>query len=305
MSKKLKLKATPSRIKIEPYKTKPMIDIRIRSLELTDTETLTGVVSQVKTVVTVDGTSMFQTFTLDATNPANHVPLDQVDDTIVKGWLKPALKAQIPQIKDQVARQNAQKMDKAIKVIDPQTGAVSYSRQDHIKSWEPDVAYVKDDKFYYEWQTTEGEGEDEIVTDHKEFYTVIQPHTSQANWLPTETAALYTSMFIFEGEYPQWKMPQGAHDAWPLGIQVEKNEIVYESLIDANTTDPETSPEFWLRITPEEEPGGEYPAWEVWSGLNEDLHMTGDRVTHIDKVWESDVDNNHYEPPTQWTEVIL
>lgn len=240
---------------------------------------------------------MFQTFTLDATNPANHVPLDQVDDTIVKGWLKSALKSQLPDIKEQVARQNAQKIDKAVKTIDSETGEVKYVRQDHIKKWKAGVVYAKGDKFFYEWQTTEGEE----TTDHKEFYTVIKPHTSQADWLPTQTAALYTTTFIFEGDYPQWKMPQGEHDAWPLGIQVEKNEIVYESLIDANTTDPDTSPQFWLRITPEEPTGSEYPAWQPWSGLNEDLHMTGDRVTHIDKVWESDIDNNHWEPPTNWT----
>jgi len=42
--------------------------------------------------------------------------------------------------------------------------------------------------------------------------------------------------------------------------------------------------------------GGEYPAWQVWDGNNENLYQVGDRVTHNGLNWESTVADNHWEP---------
>lgn len=58
------------------------------------------------------------------------------------------------------------------------------------------------------------------------------------------------------------------------------------------------------------EPKEEYPAWYMWDGLGTCPWQTGSKCTHNGKKWESQVDNNIWEPgapgvhETIWKEVI-
>lgn len=71
-------------------------------------------------------------------------------------------------------------------------------------------------------------------------YRCEQAHTSQENWTPDITPALWTEV-AEPGEIPVWKQPTGAQDAYRLGDKVwypEKNTTVYISTIDYNTYAP-------------------------------------------------------------------
>ena len=97
--------------------------------------------------------------------------------------------------------------------------------------WAVGVAYAVDERIRY--------GE--------KLYRVVQAHTSQADWTPDATPALFTEV-AKPGEIPVWKRPTGAQDAYNKGDKVyypNKGDTVYESLIDANTWSPEEYPAGW------------------------------------------------------------
>lgn len=79
-------------------------------------------------------------------------------------------------------------------------------------------------------------------------YKCVQAHTTQVDWPPDVTPALWT-VISPPGETPLWVQPTGAHDAYAIGDQVQWPEgTVWESTIDANTTEPGTLPEhgYWI-----------------------------------------------------------
>ena len=78
-----------------------------------------------------------------------------------------------------------------------------------------------------------------------QLYKVVQAHTSQADWLPDQTASLYTAIGLDDGGYPVWAQPTGAHDAYNTGDVVNYNGTLYESLIDGNVYSPEAYTTGW------------------------------------------------------------
>jgi len=75
-------------------------------------------------------------------------------------------------------------------------------------------------------------------------YKVVQAHTTQADWTPPTVPALFTPVAA-AGVIPEWVQPTGAQDAYAVGDQVTHdnpqdsgNIWLYESSIDANTTEP-------------------------------------------------------------------
>ena len=83
-----------------------------------------------------------------------------------------------------------------------------------------------------------------------QLYKVVQAHTSQADWLPEATPALYDPFGLDGQGYPVWSQPTGAHDAYNTGDIVDYNGILYKSLIDGNTWSPEAYPQGWEEYTP-------------------------------------------------------
>ena len=78
-----------------------------------------------------------------------------------------------------------------------------------------------------------------------QLYKVAQAHTSQADWTPNATPALYTAIGIDDSGYPVWAQPTGAHDAYNTGDIVNYNGTLYRSLIDGNVYSPEAYPAGW------------------------------------------------------------
>lgn len=69
-------------------------------------------------------------------------------------------------------------------------------------------------------------------------YRVVQAHTTQADWTPNVTPALWVRFHeVSEGPQP-WQQPAGAHDAYQLGAHVTHNGHEWESLIPDNVWEP-------------------------------------------------------------------
>ena len=72
-------------------------------------------------------------------------------------------------------------------------------------------------------------------------YRCEQAHTSQADWTPPATPALWTEA-AEPGEIPVWRQPTGAQDAYNTGDKVHyptKDDAVNISTVDNNVWAPD------------------------------------------------------------------
>lgn len=115
--------------------------------------------------------------------------------------------------------------------------AISLSDEDAIgcvelfPAWAADVAYTVDERIRYQ----------------DKLYRCVQAHTSQADWTPPSTPALWTEI-AKPGEIPVWRQPTGAQDAYNKGDKVhypDADGAVYVSLIDNNVWSPDAYPTGW------------------------------------------------------------
>ena len=88
---------------------------------------------------------------------------------------------------------------------------------------------------------------DSMLAYNDKLYRVIQVHTTQADWTPDATPALFTPAYP-ENIIPDWVQPTGGHDAYNTGDQVQFNGAVYESVIDANVWSPTVYPAGWVLV---------------------------------------------------------
>ena len=93
--------------------------------------------------------------------------------------------------------------------------------------WVIDRAYVVDERLQYK----------------NVLYRVVQAHTSQADWMPDKTPALFVIVSL--DEWPEFVQPTGAHDAYKKGDKVTFEGKHYISLIDANVYSPAAYPAGW------------------------------------------------------------
>ena len=69
-------------------------------------------------------------------------------------------------------------------------------------------------------------------------YKVIQSHTSQPDWAPDVAVSLFVRCDDPGEEWPEWRQPTGAHDAYEIGAKVSHNEKHWINTIDNNTYEP-------------------------------------------------------------------
>lgn len=86
--------------------------------------------------------------------------------------------------------------------------------------WEPDRYVILGERLQY----------NDIL------YKCIQPHTTQEQWTPDITPALWRVVSV--DEWPEWIQPTGAADAYMTGDKVSYNGNHYISDIDNNVWTP-------------------------------------------------------------------
>ena len=69
-------------------------------------------------------------------------------------------------------------------------------------------------------------------------YKCVQNHTSQADWAPDKTPALWVLAGDPAEEWPAWSQPVGAHDAYNKGDKCSHNEKHWISDVDGNVWEP-------------------------------------------------------------------
>lgn len=74
-------------------------------------------------------------------------------------------------------------------------------------------------------------------------WRVVQTHTTQADWEPQNTPALWIEVSL--DEWPEWVKPTGAQDAYNQGDKVTFEGQHYISLIDGNVWSPTEAPSTW------------------------------------------------------------
>ena len=118
--------------------------------------------------------------------------------------------------------------------------AISLADEDALEAvelfplWKTDTAYAADERIRY--------GE--------KLYRCVQAHTSQADWTPDATPALWTEV-AKPGEIPVWVQQTGAQDAYRIGDKVHyptKDDPVYICTSDYNVYAPNVF------------------GWELWEG---------------------------------------
>lgn len=86
--------------------------------------------------------------------------------------------------------------------------------------WATDTAYAVGNRVQY----------------NNTLYKCVQAHTSQADWMPDATPALWVIVSV--EEWPEWIQPTGAHDAYDKDAKVSHNGKHWKNTIDANVYEP-------------------------------------------------------------------
>lgn len=118
--------------------------------------------------------------------------------------------------------------------------AISLPDEDALEAVELFPAWAADTEF----------AKDIRVRYNGKLYRCEQAHTSQSDWIPPDTPALWTEV-AKPGEIPVWRQPTGAQDAYQTGDKVhypDADGAVYESLIDNNVWSPIGFPGGWKEI---------------------------------------------------------
>ena len=97
---------------------------------------------------------------------------------------------------------------------------------------------------------------------------------------------------ITESVYPSW-IPKGYE--YFTGERVSYNDFFYRCIqnhISQEDWVPGLAVSLWAEIPG---PAEEWPEWKQPAGAH-DTYSKGDKVSHNDKHWISEIDNNAYEP---------
>lgn len=106
---------------------------------------------------------------------------------------------------------------------------------DIFADWEPNVAYATGNLRTY----------DNVL------YKCVQAHTSQADWTPPATPALWAKAGNPADEWPEWSQPIGAHDAYAAGDKCSHNGKHWISEVNGNVWEPGAvgTEALWLEAT--------------------------------------------------------
>lgn len=98
-----------------------------------------------------------------------------------------------------------------------------------------DIPYIFD-----EWDPNGVEYEKDVSRVQYEGYLwkCLQSHTSQISWNPKDANSLWVRIDDPAEEWPEWRQPEGAHDAYAKGAKVTHNKKHWTSDVDNNVWEP-------------------------------------------------------------------
>ena len=102
-------------------------------------------------------------------------------------------------------------------------------------------------ELYPAWQTGTAYTVDERIRYNSTLYRCVQAHTSQADWTPDATPALWTVVSL--DEWPEWVQPTGAQDAYRVGDKVSHNGKHWISEVDGNVWEPGIYGNLWSEVS--------------------------------------------------------
>ena len=114
-----------------------------------------------------------------------------------------------------------QKIEKE-KLMNSLDDAESYSIRLLFDEWTTDTNYKQNYKVKY----------------NNKLYRCLLDHTSQSDWTPDVAVSLWVEISNPDEEYPEWKQPTGAHDAYKNGDKVSYGGNKYISTVDNNVWTP-------------------------------------------------------------------
>lgn len=170
-------------------------------------------------------------------------------------------------------------------VLNNVTDEQAYIMKPLYPTWNGDsVDYKKDEKVQY----------------NNKLYKVIQAHTSQSSWTPDTQKALFVEIAPPEIEYPEFKQPTMAEDAYSIGDKVTYNGKKYISIINANVWSPDDYSAGWQLVEesttePDEPVADEYPEFVQPTGSH-DAYNKNDKVTFNGKKYICIMDNCTWSP---------
>lgn len=113
----------------------------------------------------------------------------------------------------------------------------------------PDEEAIKIPLMYGEWNPNNyGYKNGDRFTYNDKFYKVLLDHTSQADWTPDAASSLYVEISDPSVEWPEFKQPTGAHDAYMKNDKVTYNGKHYISTMDNNVYSPDDYPQGWQLV---------------------------------------------------------
>ena len=129
------------------------------------------------------------------------------------------LQAEQQEIKKQ--EEMLKKFEKA-KLMNSLDDTAAYSIRLLFDEWTVDTNYKQNYKVKY----------------NNKLYRCLLDHTSQSDWTPDVAVSLWVEISDPNEEYPAWKQPTGAHDAYKNGDKVSYEGNKYVSIVDANVWKP-------------------------------------------------------------------
>lgn len=143
------------------------------------------------------------------------------------------------------------------------------------------------------------EGETWTRADGVQFNGLMIAPAKDYNRIMTDVAISYLDDDQAESVtalFPDWETSK----AYAVGDRVKYNGLLYRC-VQAHTSQadwtPDAVPALWVRTSTEE-----WPEWIQPTGAH-DAYNKGDKVSHNEKHWVSDIDANIYEPGVYgWTE---
>lgn len=122
-----------------------------------------------------------------------------------------------------ITKAHARKLRKMIEKTSVNlTDSEAFDVAELFPMWKTEHAYETGDRVQYE----------------SKLYKCLQGHTSQADWTPSTAVSLWVEVADPAIEFPEWKQPTGAHDAYMTGDKVSHNEKHWISEADNNIWEP-------------------------------------------------------------------